>query len=118
MNPESFSSLPEGQWLLQQVQTAFPNCPAEEQPDGVAILCTIRQTIGHPPLFRECILFFQQHPQHPWERWMLPFLCMNVSVLGSCGSRFIRLGLHGIHKILLEKLEKLLKKENASCIFL
>lgn len=79
MNPESFSSLPEGQWLLQQVQTAFPNCPAEEQPDGVAILCTIRQTIGHPPLFRECILFFQQHPQHPWERWMRPFLCMNVS---------------------------------------
>ena len=79
MNPESFSSLPEGQWLLQQVQTAFPNCPAEEQPDGVAILCTIRQTIGHPPLFRECILFFQQHPPHPWERWMLPFVCMNVS---------------------------------------
>lgn len=79
MNPEIFSSLPEGQWLLQQVQTAFPNCPANEQPDGVAILCTIRQTIGHPPLFRECISFFQQHPQHPWERWMLPFLCMNVS---------------------------------------
>lgn len=79
MNPESFSSLPEGQWLLQQVQTAFPNCSADEQLDGVAILCTIRQTIGHPPLFRECILFFQQHPQHPWERWMLPFLCMNVS---------------------------------------
>lgn len=78
MNPESFSSLPEGQWLLQQVQTAFPNCSADEQLDGVAILCTIRQTIGHPPLFRECILFFQQHPQHPWERWMLPFLCMNV----------------------------------------
>lgn len=71
MNPESFSSLPEGQWLLQQVQTAFPNCSADEQLDGVAILCTIRQTIGHPPLFRECILFFQQHPQHPWERWML-----------------------------------------------
>lgn len=79
MNPESFSSLPEGQWLLQQVQTAFPNCSADEQLDGVAILCTIRQTIGHPPLFRECILFFQQHPQHPWKRWMLPFLCMNVS---------------------------------------
>ena len=79
MNPESFSSLPEGQWLLQQVQTAFPNCPADKQLDGVAILCTIRQTIGHPPLFRECILFFQQHPQHPWERWMLPFLSMNVS---------------------------------------
>ncbi len=79
MNPESFSSLPEGQWLLQQVQTAFPNCSADEQLDGVAILCTIRQTIGHPPLFRECISFFQQHPQHPWERWMLPFLCMNVS---------------------------------------
>ena len=79
MNPESFSSLPEGQWLLQQVQTAFPNCSADEQLDGVAILCTIRQTIGHPPLFRECILFFQQHPQHPWERWMLPCLCMNVS---------------------------------------
>ena len=53
MNPESFSSLPEGQWLLQQVQTAFPNCSADEQLDGVAILCTIRQTIGHPPLFRE-----------------------------------------------------------------
>ena len=53
MNPESFSSLPEGQWLLQQVQTAFPNCSADEQLDGVAILCTIQQTIGHPPLFRE-----------------------------------------------------------------
>ena len=58
MNPESFSSLPEGQWLLQQVQTAFPNCSADEQLDGVAILCTIQQTIGHPPLFRECISFF------------------------------------------------------------
>ena len=38
MNPESFSSLPEGQWLLQQVQTAFPNCSADEQLDGVEIL--------------------------------------------------------------------------------
>ena len=51
MNPESFSSLPEGQWLLQQVQTAFPNCSADEQLDGVAILCTIQQTIGHPRSF-------------------------------------------------------------------
>lgn len=79
MNSKIFSSLPEGQWLLEQVQANFPNCPTDEQPDGVAVLCTIRQTIGHPPLFRECISFFQQHPQHPWERWMLPFLCMNVS---------------------------------------
>ena len=27
MNPESFSSLPEGQWLLQQVQTASRTAP-------------------------------------------------------------------------------------------
>ena len=79
MHPESFSSLPEGQWLLQQVQTAFPTCPAANPLDGVAILCTNRQTFGLLPLFRVCISFFQQHPQHPWERWMLPFLCMNVS---------------------------------------
>ena len=45
--------------------------------------------------------------------------CIRMAdVLGSCGSRFIRLGLQRIHKILLKKLEKLLKKENASCIFL
>lgn len=79
MNPEIFSSLPERQWLLEQVQANFPNCSPAEQQDGVAVLCTLRQTIGHPPLFRECISFFQQHPHHPWERWMLPFLCMNVS---------------------------------------
>ena len=37
--------------------------------------------------------------------------CIRMAdVLGSCGSRFIRLGLHRIHKILLKKLEKLLKK--------
>ena len=114
MNPESFSSLPEGQWLLQQVQTAFPNCPAEEQPDGVAILCTIRQTIGTSTALSGVYLVLSAAPTASvgtLDAAVSLYECIRMAdVLGSCRSRFIRLGLHRIYKILLKKLEKLLKK--------
>ena len=44
--------------------------------------------------------------------------CIRMAdVLGSCGSRFIRLGLHRIYKITSEKLELFLKEENFLVFF-